>query len=35
MAQRKTKKWNNYLEYKRKFDLVRNKSKYDFYNQKL
>ena len=32
----KTKKnWNAYLEYKRNFDLVRNKRKYDFYNKKF
>ena len=29
------KNWNNYLLYKRKYDLTRNKLKFDYYNKKF
>ena len=32
---RTNKNWNNYLDYRRKYDLARNKLKYDYYNKKF
>ena len=32
---RTVKNWNKYLDYKRKYDLARNKLKFDYYNKKF